>query len=338
MSLTTRSPSFSYTDHVLRLFCVAALLACNAAPAAAAPVAVTTCGQEVIGEGELIADLDCTTYADRQAVLLSGTLHLNGFTLTGNPALEIPEESNGAFDATIQCTHDCTILGPGTVTGGHRVQINTARNLLLRDADIVGTPTSIGVNVGIGSGRLERVTVTGNGSGGVLAGRRGRIIDSVIIGNGDGVGAVNLKIVGSTISGNTKYAFAHGVHASRKAKITGSTVSDNGGRGVNAGSRATIKQSTIANNAEIGLAAGNSASIRESSIVGNGLEGFVVKSPKVRKSSNVENNCTAPSADATNCADLRSCSRPNVSSDSTCGTSLECNSNPPASWSVCSLD
>ena len=179
-----------------------------AAQPARAATPVTTCGMTVSGAGELICDLDCSTYAGT-ALTLNGTLKLNGHTLTGTDA--------SADSITVDCRGKtaCIIRGPGAIVGGGVGIVGTY--LKMTDVHVSGAGT--GVNAA--RARLRSCTVAGNGQmvpandgpgslqgGGIAIGYRLTMKDSTVTGNGfygvlhHGQLESSVDIKRSTITGN----------------------------------------------------------------------------------------------------------------------------------------
>lgn len=202
--------------------------------AVAAPVPVTVCGQVVTGSGVLVAHLDCSAQAG-EAVKLSGRLDLAGFTLTGNAAFDV-----------VRCqVGQCTVVGPGTVTGG---------------AD------------GVRSDRGARVEggaiVTGNTDAGVRSDGSAKVLDSTVSGNdGDGVrSSARATVLRSTVSGNS----GDGVRANKSAAIKDSTVGGNDGNGIDSDLTAKAVRSNVTGNGMDGLK-GQRVVLANSTATGNGI-------------------------------------------------------------------
>lgn len=168
----------------------------------AASTTVTSCGQVVTGKAVLAGDLDCSAYPGH-ALVLDGTLVLNGFTLTGNPI------SPGDYD-TVACTGTCrvTIKGPGTIVSGTNAveggKVIVTKEVTIRDAanwGVRGTSVRIlhsaiqncghGIAVAIfGGGGVTGETITvsrssldGHGSYGVNATTRATLRHVHVLGN-----------------------------------------------------------------------------------------------------------------------------------------------------------
>jgi hypothetical protein len=184
--------------------CSAILVLVTTGPTQAAdPVPVTACGQEIASgtAGELSGDLDCSgTGFSAVVVQDGGTLYLNGHTLTGSTA-------GNAY--TVHCIAKCRVVGAGTIAGGSagiasleipgKVDI---RDVVIRDA--------------AGSGVL----------GGTVRIRDSEIRDNGQVSEGCGVfvGSRSLKIVDTTVTGNSCGVFNHG---SKPAVILRSNIIDN---------------------------------------------------------------------------------------------------------------
>jgi hypothetical protein len=200
---------------------------------AATPVPVTTCGQVVVGTGQLVGDLDCSASAD-EAVKLSGRLLLNGFTLTGNPAFDVVRCEVGR----------CGVSGPGTITGG---------------AD--GVRSDRGARIDAGA------LVTGNAGDGVRTESSAKVLDATVDGNGgDGVRSKSrATIQRSTVSGNG----GDGVRTDSTASLKESTVTGNAGAGVDSDRSAKARLSTVTANGLDGLK-GLRVVLSSSTATGNG--------------------------------------------------------------------
>jgi hypothetical protein len=183
----------------------AALLAAallTASDGHAARVTLTTCGQTVVGSADLAGDLDCSTYPGH-AVVLDGSLRLNGFTLTGNA-------SDPAGYSAVDCTGKCRvrIKGPGTIVGGSTAvsgnQVRLSKEIVVRDA----------VEWGVAGAEVKASTVWIYDNGlGLTVGPEG--------GGGIAGGKVNVKR--STIESNGSY----GVNANVRAVLNFVSLSDN---------------------------------------------------------------------------------------------------------------
>jgi hypothetical protein len=186
-----------------------------------AATSVTTCGQEVTGGGSLANDLDCTGTEYYAVLLHSGTLALNGFTITGG---------FGIF-----CDGPCKVVGPGTVTGSSVFGIN-----------------------GFGSSlKVTNVTLTDNGFAAVQCRGSCAITGPAgMTGNGSGVRAGGkLKISNLAITDNQFMAIDASNNAS-SARVTARNVTITGNRaGILADGGMKIIDSTISNNAEFGVKA-----------------------------------------------------------------------------------
>ena len=140
---------------------------------------ITSCDQQLIeGKAILVTDLDCTSVYPQGVTIARGTLYLNGHTLV----------TSG--QTAIQCQDDCTIVGPGTITGDGN-GIFGRKKVRVRDVDFSVTVAAAG-SASVPGEKLkgqisvERVSITG-GIFGVYADRKVRILDSTIAISG-GVG------------------------------------------------------------------------------------------------------------------------------------------------------
>jgi hypothetical protein len=171
---------------------VVSLLACAvlvvASESQAARVTVTTCGQVVVGSADLAGDLDCSTYPGH-ALVLDGSLRLNGFTLMANA-------TDPAGYSAVDCTGKCRvrIKGPGKIVGGSTAvsgnQVRLSKGIEVRDAAEWGVAgaevkassvyvhdNGLGLAVGPEGGggivggkvNVKRATVDANGSFGINA-------------------------------------------------------------------------------------------------------------------------------------------------------------------------
>jgi hypothetical protein len=201
----------------------------------AQPVPVTACGQVVTGSGVLVADLDCSGEAD-EAVKLSGRLALGGFTLTGHPAFDV-----------VRCeVGQCSVAGPGIVTGG-----------------LDGVRGDRGVRVEAGA------VISGTAGDGVRSDGSAKVRDSMITANGgDGIRSkARASVLRSTVSGNA----GDGVRADKSASVKDSTVTSNGGNGVDSELTAKAVRSSVTGNGFDGLK-GNRVVLAASTATGNGTD------------------------------------------------------------------
>lgn len=213
---------------------VATAVVSGSAAFAAAPIAVTTCGQLVKGTGQLVGDLDCSAGVG-EAVHLTGTLLLNGFVLTGAPTSDVVRCETGA----------CRIVGPGTVTGGTD-GVRSDRGARVEAGAIVTGNAGDGVRTDK-TAKITGATVSANGGDGVRSKTTAVLNGASILDNaGDGVrtdGTATVK--GSTVSGNG----GNGIDSDKIAKaMKGSTVTGNGFDGIR-GIRAQLHDSTATGNA-----------------------------------------------------------------------------------------
>ncbi len=188
-------------------------------PAPTHAVDVTSCGQSVRGNAKLTGDLDCSA-TDDDAVKLQGRLHLEGFTITGNPAHAVVRCLRGA----------CRVDGPGALTGGAQ-GIRTDKN-----ARVVGA------------------TVAGNAGAGVRALKTARLDDASVSDNvGDGVDADKVKAQSTDILGNG----GDGAHAVRKILLSFCHVTGNAGDGLSSDRLVRVSHdSTVIGNGLDGVDAG----------------------------------------------------------------------------------
>lgn len=236
---------------------------------AAAQVVVDTCGQQLADDGILMADLDCTAAPDPVIhFTASGTLFLNGFTLSGSAAGSVRR---------------IDVVGPGTITGPG-VGVSAGGTFLhggqvtVTDADISGNAGDGVVATGNGGRAHARVrdsTVSNNGGFGVSVSttstcpflncapqEKVTIERSTISGNGTaGVYGSTIKIKDSTMTFNAGSGVQVKTNdANRKLRISHSTMDDNGGAGVRLQNwrnlRVAISDSSLSRNG-IGLQDGS---------------------------------------------------------------------------------
>jgi len=162
----------------------------------AEPVPIITCGQTVDGEGALVGDLDCSAFdGDTIRLTRSGTVLLNGFTLTGN---------SNFGRAAVRCFRRCRVRGPGAITGAYVGVAGTgdpAVGVSIQDVSITGTNVGAAAS---GAIRASGCAISGN-LGGLNAHRSVRVLDSSVTGNDD-YGALSqygrVILIDSTVTGN----------------------------------------------------------------------------------------------------------------------------------------
>ena len=173
-------------------------------------VAVTACGQRVLGDGYLVDDLDCTAddVSGLPAVTMagSGSLDLRGFAIIGGTN-------------AVRCEQHCQVSG-GNIGYGYLAGVQGARRVTITDVSIVGRAPAVSAGKII----AERSTLSFNSSGlwaasgsvvmidsvisdgqqyGVLADRRATLRNSSVTGMGlSGVAASKLVVRDSTVTGN----------------------------------------------------------------------------------------------------------------------------------------
>lgn len=232
-----------------------------AAPAANAQTLIETCGQEVGGDARLEADLDCTAAADPVIRFVrSGTLHLNGHTLSATVAGDVRR---------------IDIIGPGTITGpGDGVVVNGYEvhggQTSIMDATIAGNAGTGVIARGLGHRahiRIRNSSITGNlGAAAAVittptcplprcaTQEKLTIENSLISGNGGGVVGSSIKISDSSFTANSGDGVTVGVNdGNRKLRIRDSFIDGNGGAGVmldgSSNLNAAISDSSISGNA-----------------------------------------------------------------------------------------
>ncbi len=187
-------------------------------PARAHADDVTTCGQFVRGNSQLVADLDCSA-VDDDAVKLQGRLHLQGFTITGHPA-----------HAAVRCLKGaCRIDGPGSLTGGAQ-GIRSDKNARVVEASVSGN--GIGVRA-LKTARLDSASIADNTGDGVDADKVKAQATGLLANGGRGAHAVR-KILLSfcNVAGNA----GDGLASDRLVRVThDTTVTANGLDGIDAG-------------------------------------------------------------------------------------------------------
>lgn len=188
-------------------------------PAPTHAVDVTSCGQSVRGNAKLTGDLDCSA-TDDDAVKLQGRLHLEGFTITGNPAHSVVRCLRGA----------CRVDGPGVLTGGAE-GIRSDKNA-----------------------RVVSATITGNAGQGVRALKTARLDAASIADNGgDGVDADKVKAASTDVVGNG----GDGAHAVRKILLSFCNVAGNAGDGLSSDRLVRVSHdTTVTGNGLDGVDAG----------------------------------------------------------------------------------
>ena len=242
-----------------------------AAPAAAAPIPVTACGQSLASDGILTGNLDCSGLSGPGVHLQRGTrLDLNGFTLSG-----------GDGDGVV-CDDSCRVRSQvmgGTIADftGHGV---VARAVIDDKATVAVSRVTVRDNGGHGvfadgaGGRTgaNRSTISGNGGAGLYSPDKARVIASTISGNqAQGLRAANTKLSGSEFSGNNV-----GVESLVVARIDACQVIDNIADGVRATNAIKAKELESLRNGGSGLVLDTIdrlAKIVYSEISDNGLDG-----------------------------------------------------------------
>jgi hypothetical protein len=166
--------------------------------------AVTSCGMTIDGNAELTADLDCSGFAGH-AVILDGSLALNGFTLTGNA-------TDPAGYSVVDCTDKChvKIKGPGTIVGGATAvsgrEVVVTKEVLVRDA----------ANWGITGAKVRVTRSHVHDNGFALA---------VGLDGGGGVWGGKVVTVRSTIERNATYGVNANVRATFNCATSAATAS-----------------------------------------------------------------------------------------------------------------
>lgn len=210
---------------------------------AGAQTLVDTCGQQLDGDGILLADLDCSA-APLPSVTFTKSARL---LMTGNSII-------GEVASTARRLE---IVGPGTITGPgngirsdgsllHGSQVIVRGVTILGNdlhgivaAPVAGTRSSvhaIGCTIGGNGGHGIEVLAVGACPGrGCAPVEKLRVEDSVVNGNGlSGVSASSIDIRGSSINFNT----VHGIHVAtqdlnRKLRLSDRTaVAGNGDSGI----------------------------------------------------------------------------------------------------------
>ena len=218
----------------LALLLVAAVSIVTLPSAAAADVAVTTCGQEVVDDVAVMSgDLDCSSYPGVALILHRSVLRMNGFTITSNLA-NSDGSSPGQGVPAVECEKTCRILGPGTITGAGGGGLN--------GAGCCSTAALAGERV-----TARRLTLEDNGGTGAVA--RNLKLRSCTIRNNAGYGVLHIyrtTVVDTVIENNGLHGVL-GMNAAGSLYLRSSTVSANGAQGVLA-SNMILRNSTIDGN------------------------------------------------------------------------------------------
>ncbi len=199
------------------------------ARSSAAIVPVTSCGLTVVGRAELTGDLDCSAYPGH-ALMIDGTLELNGFTLTGSAS------GSNLYDA-VHCTGRCRVKvkGPGTIVGGF-VGVSGIRVLVTGEVTI---HDAAGFGVLGAIVRVVRSHVHTNGSGA-----------GVGPDGGGGVDGDKVSVVQSTVEDNAAY----GITALSRATLHLVSAIGNGFVDVRSGKKPTAVKTTCLRSARDDLA------------------------------------------------------------------------------------
>lgn len=198
----------------LRLLIVIASATILWSSVARADIAVTTCGQELSGNGYLVGDLVCDDSGYAVKIEKSGKLDLRGFTISGG--------EYGVF-----CQHSCTVFGGGTVTGAEEDGIVALKTLKVNGITVTNNGFS-GVKGGLVA-IVTNATLTGNVRAGAQGLRRVKLIDTVSEGNGTGVAGSVVDLVRVSITGNRiGGALGDRVHASDSTIIDNHSGADCG--------------------------------------------------------------------------------------------------------------
>jgi len=177
--------------------------------ARAQPVAVDHCGQSISGSGFLVQDLDCPLDAPAIIMRSTGTLELRGFSIHGG-------------EYGIRCLHSCSVVGDGTVSGADEDGIEADFHLALQNVTSTGNGFT-GAKAGhvalvldshmegnqrcgvqsLGTLRVSRSIITGNGCGAGADGGRIRLSQVTVSGNAlGGVYGGGIRLVDSSVTGN----------------------------------------------------------------------------------------------------------------------------------------
>lgn len=212
-----------------------------AAPARAADV--TTCGQVVIGTGDLRANLDCSAHPGRFSIQLIGRLRLNGFSLRGNPAWPV-----------VYCnTGPCSITGLGTIWGGRE-----------------GIASDVGVKV-------KDVWIDGNTGDGVSAQRAVRVTGQTFILRSGGAGIrsrAHVAVIGAAGLGPRAYVGGNGedgIRALGNVRLQRAEADSNGGSGIAADGSVTATDSHANDNGRDG-ARGRRVKLTHTTAIRNGSD------------------------------------------------------------------
>jgi hypothetical protein len=136
-------------------------------------------------------------------ILAGGKLLLKGHTLTGN-----------SIDPVVECSRNCQVEGPGTVTGG-----------------------GAGIYAGTSHLLVKQATITGNNGVGVDGNRKVMVQDSVVSFNGSPL-----------VPG--PFVFSGGVHSTQYLSLKGANIHDNLNFGVEGATVVVRRASSVIHNGE----------------------------------------------------------------------------------------
>lgn len=243
---------------------------------------------------------------------------------------------------------DTQVRIDSSTVSGNRIGVSAERATIVNsliDANLIGVSADV---VRMESSSASNNTLTGLDVEGART--RVTVIESSIIGNGNGIDALsyddtsyaprgNLVLRNSIVSGNAGY----GIDGNHVAARSNTEVSGNGRMGIYA-FRASVRDSSITANGEYGLYTRGMDSgyryfpdrvqVRRATITGNGLDGISSWGFISIMDSTVSGNRQSASCDvSTTCADITSFKKPQVLR-TTCETSYSYS----ADWDICSLD
>jgi hypothetical protein len=219
----------------------ALVLTVSTAPTARAQVVVTQCGTLVSSEAVLGADLDCSGSCVPAVFIENGASLHFNGFTLTGAAPSVPSCS----DPVVQCVGGCTLVGPGTIAGG-------PFGVCASEYGSCSTYEPRGKLV------MTDMTVRDTRRTAVFAGYL-RMENCVVSGTGP----------------------SRAVHAARSARISTSTIENNGLVGIT-GTRVRVIGSTIRDNGDDGLSIGNGSKLVDTVVTGNGGYGIYITEGRVK--------------------------------------------------------
>lgn len=142
-------------SYIARVFVAVALVIVAVVPVFAGTIPVTTCGQLIKGNAELVGDLDCSGVGGPGIQFESGSLALNGHTLR-TPSTNV----------AVDCIGNCKVVGPGTITGTGS-GVNARRALKMTDVVLTVDGSAVGLDSTQGKGRgiIRNCTISDSTTG-----------------------------------------------------------------------------------------------------------------------------------------------------------------------------